>query len=392
MELLIEEALKDFKRVFGKRNIYYWGLAPGRVNLIGEHTDYHNGYVLPFAISLYTTAILSSNDTKIVNIYSKEYNESHSFSLKENFSKTGKWTDRIEGLLRDILKSSRELKGFDIYIGGDLPIGKGLSSSASSMAAVGSVAAQFYNINFDEIDFAYALQKAEHVYGGVKCGLMDQLAILLSQEDRALFIDCSNLKTKSVIIPYNCSIILIDSNVKHELANSEYNKRQSECKKFIEFAKEINPAATSLRDVCCLDIAKVLTKIDEKLYKRVIHVLGENERVLSMVKALENGDLNRIASNLITSHLSLKFNYEVSVPELDYLVEQATLIKGVIGSRMTGGGFGGCTINIVERDSSKNFIEEMNDKYQTYFNKKAWIKEVCPVEGLTNGVYENEND
>ncbi len=389
MESLIKESVEDFKSTFGPKDHYYWALAPGRVNLIGEHTDYHNGYVLPFAISLYTTAVLSPNDTKIVNIYSKEYNETHSFSLQENFIKKDKWTDRLEGLIRDLLKSNKTFMGFDVYIGGDLPIGKGLSSSASSMAAVGDVTAKFYNINYEKLTFAYALQKAEHIYGGVNCGLMDQLAILLSQRDKVLFIDCLNLKTENVIVPDNWAIILIDSGVKHELASSEYNKRQSECKRFIDIIKKTKPSINTLRDVSYIDIAQILTEIDDKTYKRVVHVLSENERVLNMIKALETNNIKESFTNLVNSHLSLKFNYEVSAPELDYLVEQACLIKGLIGCRMTGGGFGGCTINLVEKDSVKDFINQMSNKYRSYFNKEAWIKEVYPVEGLTNGIWKN---
>ena len=388
MNDLIKNSIKKYEKIFNKSSLYYWALAPGRVNLIGEHTDYHKGYVLPFAISLYCLAIIAPNESDIINIYSEDFSESYSFSLNNNFIKNNKWTDRLEGLIRDIAKNTTTRKGFNMYIGGNLPIGKGLSSSASSMAAAGSAFAKFYNINYEQLAFAYNLQKAEHVYGGVKCGIMDQLAVIMSKKDKAIFIDCSNLNIEFVPIPDKWSIVLIDSGVKHDLATSEYNKRQNECNEVLNLINKNNYNFTSLREITLIHLAQTLTQLDEKYFRRAFHVLNENERVLQSITALKNNNEKDISKHMLNSHLSLKYNYEVSAPELDYLVKQASLIEGVIGCRMTGAGFGGCTVNILDEHRVDFFIKNMSKIYEITYNKKLWIKKVLPVDGLTSGVYE----
>ena len=388
MNDLIKNSIKKYEKIFNKSSLYYWALAPGRVNLIGEHTDYHKGYVLPFAISLYCLAIIAPNESDIINIYSEDFSESYSFSLNNNFIKNNKWTDRLEGLIRDIAKNTTTRKGFNMYIGGNLPIGKGLSSSASSMAAAGSAFAKFYNINYEQLAFAYNLQKAEHVYGGVKCGIMDQLAVIMSKKDKAIFIDCSNLNIEFVPIPDKWSIVLIDSGVKHDLATSEYNKRQNECNEVLNLINKNNYNFTSLREITLIHLAQTLTQLDEKHFRRAFHVLSENERVLQSISSLKNNNEKDISKHMLNSHLSLKYNYEVSAPELDYLVKQASLIEGVIGCRMTGAGFGGCTVNILDEHRVDFFIKNMSKIYEITYNKKLWIKKVLPVDGLTSGVYE----
>ena len=389
MNDLIKETIRHYNKTFDKSYLYYWAQAPGRVNLIGEHTDYHKGYVLPFAISLYCIAVLAPNSSGTVNIYSEDFNETHSFSLKHKFVKNNNWTDRLEGLIRDIAKTAKMLEGFNMYIGGNLPIGKGLSSSAASMAAAGSTVARFYNVNYENITFAYNLQKAEHIYGGVKCGIMDQLAIIMSLKDKAIFIDCASLNIEYVPIPDNWKIVLIDSDVKHELATSEYNKRQLECSEVLNLINKQNHHYTSLRDINLINLAQVLTELDEKSFRRVFHVLTENERVLQLIAALKNHNDKDISKHMLNSHLSLKYNYEVSAQELDFLIEQACLQEGVIGCRMTGAGFGGCTINLVEENYTDIFIKKMINIYDSHYNKKLWIKKVSPVDGLINGIYEN---
>ena len=389
MNDLIKETINSHNAIFNRSKLCYWAQAPGRVNLIGEHTDYHKGYVLPFAISLYSIAILSPNNTDHINIYSEDYKETHTFSLKDKFIKKNNWTDRLEGLIRDLSKDIKTRAGFNIYVGGDLPIGKGLSSSAASMAAVGSVFLKFYNINFENLTFAYNLQRAEHIYGGVKCGIMDQLAVIMSQRDKALFIDCNNLNIEYVSIPDKWKIVLIDSAVRHNLATSEYNKRQDECDIVLNLLNKNNNKYTSLRDINLTDLAKILTQLSEKSYKRVFHVLSENERVLQSIIALKSQSEEDISKNLLGSHLSLKYNYEVSAEELDFLVEQAFLTEGIVAARMTGAGFGGCTINIVNEDQIDTFIGKMQSAYESKYNKKLWIKEVLPVDGLISGVYED---
>ena len=389
MNDLLKETINRYNAIFNRSNMYYWAQAPGRINLIGEHTDYHKGYVLPFAVSLYTIAVLSPNNTDHINIYSEDFKATHTFSLKDKFIKKNDWTDRLEGLIRDLSKDIKTLDGLNIYVGGNLPIGKGLSSSAASMAAVGSAFLKFYNISYENLTFAYNLQKAEHVYGGVKCGIMDQLAVIMSQRDRALYVDCNNLNIEYVPIPDKWKIVLIDSGVRHNLATSEYNKRQYECNNVLNLLNKDNHQYTSLRDINLIDLAKILTQLDEKSYRRVFHVLSENERVLQSIIALKNQREKDISKHMLESHLSLKYNYEVSAEELDFLVEQAYLTEGLIAARMTGAGFGGCTINVVNEQYVGTFIYKMQSAYEARYNKKLWIKEVLPVDGLKSGIYEN---
>jgi galactokinase len=370
INLLLEQLVKKFNKTYKNDSKYFYSLAPGRVNLIGEHTDYHNGFVLPAAISLYTAAVASPNKEPIFNIYSEDFGELFTFSLAKKMEKTNKWTCRLEGIIRDTLRDKLNPVGANIFIGGDLPIGKGLSSSASSMAAVGAVIAYMNQIQLDKIDFAHKLQKAEHIYGGVICGLMDQLAVLFGKEEHALLIDCSNNNIDFIKIPEHFAIVVFDSGVKHELASSEYNKRREECSIALEILKNTVPEALTLRDIKFTDLGKSFTQLDEKLYKRLYHVLKENERVLETVKAFKDNNKERISELFLESHLSLKYNYEVSCKELDILVENASKINGFIGARMTGGGFGGCTVNIVEKNAAFEFLEQLKQYYHKTTNAK----------------------
>ncbi|MDY6821632.1 MAG: galactokinase [Deferribacterota bacterium] len=383
--------MEKFNQIFSKKNNYIYASSPGRVNLIGEHTDYHKGFVLPFAVSLYVDVLATINNEPIFNIYSANYNETFTFRLSEPMKISTNWSSRAEGIIRDILKNKTNTKGANIVIDGDLPVGKGLSSSAASMAAIGAAIAKINGIYLKQLEFAQILQNAEHIYGGVKCGLMDQLSILFGKENNALLIDCLDNNINFVKIPDNIEFVLIDSGVKHELADSEYNKRQKECNKIIDIVKKVEPNIESFRDISLINIGKVLTQLDSKLFRRIQHVLTENERVLKLKSAFEHNKKKDFSKLLLESHLSLKYNYEVSCYELDTLVENAYKSKHLIGARMTGGGFGGCTINIVKKNKSSELINELqNHIFNFEINKPLWTKVVRPVQGLTVRSLTNE--
>jgi galactokinase len=357
--------------------------APGRVNLIGEHTDYNDGFVMPMAIDLATVVAARARDDQKVRVYSVNQNESLEFDLSAPGPvERGIWLDYVEGVAQSLLSRGFKLKGADLVLESDVPVGSGLSSSAALEISVGLALLTVSDVEVDKVALALAGQQAEHTYVGIKCGIMDQYIAALGQAGHALLIDCRSLQP--TIIPMNVPDVVVaicDTRVKHELASSEYNTRRAECERGVEILKEYLPHIQALRDVSIVDFEKNEEHLPDTIKRRCRHVITENDRTLQAAEALKTGNLSKMGALMGESHRSLRDDYEVSCRELDIMVEIANSIEGVIGARMTGGGFGGCTVNLVHKENLANFQSTILGEYSKATNLEAAIYISGPGDG-----------
>lgn len=355
-------------------------LSPGRVNLIGEHTDYNNGFVLPFAIEFNTRLALSLRTDDRVRVYSKTLDQYVEFRLNDEFSRASpQWFYYIAGVFQLLIKQGYKLCGADMVVEGTLPIGAGLSSSASLTTATAFGVLSLHHYPTDLIQLAKLCQSVEHQYMGTQCGIMDPLICALGKTNHALLIDCHTLALK--LIPFNLandvSLLVCESGVKHELANSEYNSRRHECETAAKIMKVEN-----LRGVDLSLLNTHRSNLSLKIYRRCHHVLTENDRTLKATQAMKCQDWKTLGSLMTASHRSLQYDYEVSCPELDFLVDTAHAHPGVLGARMTGGGFGGCTINLVNSSCKEQFKEAISNCYQAEFGHHPNIFSLTPQDGV----------
>ena len=331
--------------------------APGRVNLIGEHTDYNEGFVLPIAINLGITVAAAARKDRRVRVHSMNLDETAEFDLDHPGPRCrGIWLDYAEGVAQALSATGIPLRGADIVLGGDVSMGGGLSSSAAFEMSVGMALLALAGRTLDQKSLALAGQKAEHTYVGTKCGIMDQFVGTMGRAGHALLIDCRRLDAK--LIPLRLSdfaVVVCNTKVKHSLASSQYNARRTECDKGVQILKEVLPGITALRDVNLADFLRHQERLPEPVRRRCRHVIAENERTLAAASALESGAIDEMGSLMNASHQSLRDDYEVSCRELDLMVGAARSVSGVTGARMTGGGFGGCTVNLVRRESLDKF-------------------------------------
>ncbi|MCD6545835.1 MAG: galactokinase [Thermotogae bacterium] len=345
--------------VFGDAKKFRFFRAPGRVNIIGEHTDYNDGFVLPFAVDKFVFCAIRKNKSKKVRIFSALFDEMDEFGLDDIENKSEKfWVNYPKGILWVLKNSGYEFDGMDIFLDSNLPVGAGLSSSAAIELAVLSAVSTVNGIKLDKESMAKIGQKAENEFVGVRCGIMDQFTSAFGKKGQAIFLDTMTLKYKYV--PLNLgeySFLIIDTNVKHSLASGEYNLRRKQCEEILKLMNK-----RSFRELKINEI-EILPEV---LQKRAKHVLMENERVLKSVEALENGDIEELGRLLYESHQSLKELYEVSCEELDFVVDYLK-DKDIIGGRMVGGGFGGSVIALVKREE-KNFEEDLAEKFRKRFS------------------------
>jgi galactokinase len=324
-------------------------LAPGRVNLIGEHTDYNDGFVLPIAIDRYTAVAVSPRDDETVRGYSAAFDDEVTFSLADTREQQPReWTAYLKGIVFALLDSGTELVGCDMTIASDVPLGAGLSSSASFEIAVGAALLAVSNVTMDPVDLALAGQRSEHKYVGIRCGIMDQLAVSTSEPGHAMLIDCRTLQTSEVRVPEQWCVAVCDSLTRHELAGSEYNERRRDCE---TAARTLGVRA--LRDASTADLEAARSRMEERVFRRASHVIAENARTLEAAQAVAAGDGVRAGALMNASHESLRTLYEVTTPELDELASLCRDVPGVFGARMTGGGFGGSVVALLDRNASE---------------------------------------
>ncbi|HEX8891382.1 MAG TPA: galactokinase [Pyrinomonadaceae bacterium] len=373
--------LDSFRRLYkGEARLF---AAPGRVNLIGEHTDYNDGFVFPMAIDRETVVAGTRREDRRVRVHSLNFNESVEFDLdEEGKGLRGIWLDYVEGTARELVKRGANLRGADLVIASNVPVGAGLSSSAALEVSTGYALLSLSEAEIEAKTLALAAQAAEHNYVGTKCGIMDQFIAVMGERDHALLIDCRSLETTQVPLDTSETVIVIaDTRVKHELASSEYNKRRAECERGVEILEEWLPGIRALRDVSVEDFEKYEEHLPEPVRRRCRHVVTENARALSAAEALRRGDMEEMGRLMYLSHRSLSKDYEVSCKELDLMVEIASRVQGVKGARMTGGGFGGCTVNLVARASLDEFQRTVASEYKLQTTLEPFIYVVEASDG-----------
>ena len=349
--------------------------APGRVNLIGEHTDYNDGFVLPAAIDRHVVMAVSPRQDDLVRLYACDLQASSSFALSDIAQDANQpWSNYQRGVAWALQQAGYDLTGMDAALSSDVPIGAGLSSSAAVELATAMAFQTLGRLELDGVERARLCQKAENEFVGMRCGIMDQYVISMGQRDHALLIDCRSLTYEAVPIPQGCQIIICNTNKPRALVGSAYNERRQECE---TGARQMGVVA--LRDLSPDDLAQHAQALDPIVLKRCRHVITENQRVRETVQALPQGDLARVGALMNASHVSLRDDYEVSCIELDAMVEAAWEQAGVWGSRMTGAGFGGCTVNLVDADHAGAFAQEVAPRYQERTNLKPGIY-VCRAE------------
>lgn len=339
--------------------------SPGRVNLIGEHTDYNEGFVLPAAIDKVIVLGFAPNQLKKIRLYSVDMEESCAIEMKNDLQKNDHhWVNYILGVVDQLQKRGDIIEGFDCVFGGDIPIGAGLSSSAALEGGVVLGLSKLFDLSISKTEMAEIGQAAENHFVGMQCGIMDQFANIQGKEGHALKLDCRSLEFE--LYPFrrpDIKIILCDTNVHRELTSSEYNIRRQQCGEGVQILKQFDYDIKSLRDVNLQMLKKHMGDFTPVVFERCIFILEENDRVEAACKALTNNDLERFGTLMYESHYGLRDLYEVSCKELDALVEIAETLDGVFGSRMMGGGFGGCTINLVKNEFVDEFISSVKVQY-----------------------------
>ena len=387
MSEYIEKLKKRFSELFGSLDNTREYFSPGRVNLIGEHTDYNGGHVFPCALTLGTYAIARRRDDDKIMLYSENVSKAGVITLsKDDIKVNGKygWAAYPIGVVWAFEKQGYRIdSGFEMALYGDIPNGSGLSSSASIEVLTGAVLRDLFS--FDDVtgvDLAKIGQYSENNFNGVKCGIMDQFASAMGKKDHAIFLDTATLKYEyAPVILNDASIVIVNSNVKHSLVDSAYNERRSQC-------------AFALHDLQSVLDIKALGDIDEETFeknkgaikdetvrRRAKHAVYENQRTIRAVKALSENDIELFGRLMDESHVSLRDDYEVSCEEIDFLVDTAHSVKGVIGSRITGGGFGGCTVNIVKKEALDEFKEKIKKAYLEKYSKEPGIYRVSIGDG-----------
>lgn len=339
--------------------------APGRVNLIGEHTDYNDGFVLPSAIGFYThIAVSPRSDGKLV-LRSTEFPREFEF-LAESLpsQKLGEWCDYVLGVATQLVKAGIALGGADLLVHGEVPVGSGLSSSASLAVASALALLSLSGKTLQLKEIAKLCQRAENEFVGARVGIMDQFVSCHGKAGHAVLLDCRSLDYELVPIPEQVQLVICNTMVKHELSGGEYNMRRAQCEEGVRILSHSNPKIRALRDVTVRELQGRRSEIPEVVFRRCLHVVKENERVLETKKFLESGDLTSVGELMLDSHESLRDLYEVSCRELDAMVEAAKGFPGWIGGRMTGGGFGGCTVNLVVREQANSFAAAIASRYQ----------------------------
>lgn len=344
--------------------------APGRVNLIGEHTDYNDGFVLPMAIDRETLVAAAPRDDLRVRVFSLNLNEGAEFDLDNpGRPQRGLWLDYVEGVAQALLKTGAQLGGADLMISSGVPVGAGLSSSAALEISTGFALLSVSELEVDRVQLALAGQRAEHEYVGTRCGIMDQFVAALGRKGHALLIDCRSLEHTPVPLDTtSAAVVICDSRVKHELSDSEYNVRRAECERGVELLRKVLPGIRALRDVTAEDFERHAQALPEPIRRRCRHVVTENERTQRAVEALRRNDLDEMGRLMKSSHRSLRDDYEVSCAELDLLVEIAGNFTPCLGARLTGGGFGGSTVNLVRRDALAEFQSLISTEYHRATN------------------------
>ncbi|RNI30394.1 galactokinase [Rufibacter immobilis] len=377
---MVQDIVAKFKELYHHEPVV--ARSPGRVNLIGEHTDYNEGFVLPAAINKEIYFALAPNGTQTMRAHAFDLEESAEFDLNKVQRADIGWANYLLGVVAQLQKAGHEVKGFDVVFGGNIPIGAGLSSSAAVECGLAYALNYLFAYGIERFDLVKMAQKAEHEYALVMCGIMDQFASMFGKRNHVVKLDCRSLEYQYYPLEIeDYRLVLCDTQVKHSLASSEYNTRRQECERGVAILRQHYPQVRSLRDVTLEMLTQHQAEFDPVVYRRCTYVVQENLRVEEACQDLERGDLEAFGQKMFASHQGLQHDYEVSCPELDFLADKARASDAVLGARMMGGGFGGCTINLVKLAQLDEFTQQMTEAYQQQYGiqLKTYVAEI--VEG-----------
>jgi galactokinase len=375
----VRELLAKFNSRFHSMAKVY--RAPGRVNLIGEHTDYNEGFVLPAAIGFSCWVAIAPRSDRKLTLYSENFNESVEADLDNlKVHATGKWTDYPLGVAWALEQAGYRLCGANLYILGQVPLGAGLSSSAALEVSAGFALMHLAKHSIPLNELALLCQRAENEFVGARCGIMDQFVSCHGRAGSAMLLDCRSLDFQLLRLPPKVHLVICNTMARHELGSSEYNIRRSQCEEGVHQLSKALPGIRALRDVSLADLEEHRELLSDVVYKRCRHVVTENARTHWAAAAFESGEIATLHQLMADSHRSLRDDYEVSCRELDIMVELAMQQRGVLGARMTGGGFGGCTINLVQAVESDRFCERVAEGYQAAIGRRPDIY-VCDASG-----------
>ncbi len=370
-----QRVLEAFRDVY-KENPQFLVRAAGRVNLIGEHTDYNDGFVLPIALNRATWIALSPHDSQEVHLKSLDFDESVTVPLHQKLNQDRGWQEYLKGVVNIMSREKMMLKGWHGVVAGDVPIGAGLSSSASLELALAKAFAVAGDWKWEPQKMARLCQKAENEWVGMNCGIMDQTISALGQKGHALFLDCRSLETKQVALPDSLDVAVMDTGTRHKLVDSAYNERRSQCEEAAAFFEVV-----ALRDLSLEKLLASEKELDPLVFRRARHVVCENDRVLNFINALEGGMHEKAGQLMNESHASLRNDFEVSSEALDLITNCARQTPGCYGARMTGGGFGGCGVALVDSSKSKEFSEAVETGYKASGGKNGMIYICSASEG-----------
>lgn len=372
MEILAAGIQARFREIFGGSPLLV--RSPGRVNLIGEHTDYNAGFVLPAAIDKAILFAIRERPGRRCRLFAADLNERHEFDL-DGFQRDSKhWPNYLMGVVDQILREGYTLGGFDCVFGGNIPIGAGLSSSAALEAGLAAALNEIFELNIDKLQLVHLARRAENEFVGVQCGIMDQFINIFGMKDRAVLLDCRSLEYQ--YYPFDgkeLSVVLCDTGVRRELASSEYNIRRAQCESAVSILQQFDKNVKSLRDASLDLLEEHHQALGALLFRRSAYVVRENLRVLAACGDLQRGDWQAFGQRIYQSHEGLRDDYEVSSPELNLLIELAAGIPGVLGARMMGAGFGGCTINLVKNKQLENFTGSIEESFRRQSGKNVAI-------------------
>ena len=359
--------------------------APGRINLIGEHTDYNEGFVMPAAIQKAATVYIEKREDSAIHLFAEDLKESYTLNLDTVAKSSKDWANYIIGVIAQFQKLVTIPAGFTLRLKSDVPIGAGLSSSAAIECAVAFAINELFSLGLDRMQLTKMAQKAEHEYAGVLCGIMDQFASMFGKKDQVILLDCKTMHYQYYPLKLaNYDIVLLDTQIKHALASSEYNTRRAECEQGISLIQQRYPSTKSLREVSmdmlneCVDSSQM-----KKVYNRCKYVIEEIERTQAAAKDLQEGQLAAFGQKMFATHDGLSLLYEVSCPELDFLVKELKDNPNIIGARMMGGGFGGCTINLIKKEATASVVQKLVASYHKTFQKNLLSYEVNIDDGAS---------
>jgi galactokinase len=383
VEINHQDVLEKFRKRYNTEPILV--RAPARINLIGEHTDYNDGFVMPAAIQYATWFAFAEATDNITEIYSMKYEESFAVDLANvKPVKEPMWANYLLGVIRQLLDDAHAIKPFKCVFAGDIPIGAGLSSSASVECGFAFGLNEMNKLGVDRQKLVLMAQWSEHNFVGMKCGIMDQFASMMGKKGNVILLDCRSLEySYSPLTLGEYTLVLCDTRVKHALVDSDYNKRREDCEQGVAILQKHHPHVKSLRDANLNMLEKYASEFTETQWIRCKYVIEEIERVQSANKDLQKGNLQAFGKKMYETHQGLSKLYEVSCPELDFFVEIAKQFPEVIGARMMGGGFGGCTINIVHQDAVDRFSAAIRESYKSKFNLEALIHPVNIEDGVS---------